>query len=431
MQNDKQKLDIQLKINKLLKDYFDVPEAPFDPETGRIELSSPTYNGEDVAEALDSILKGWPTIGPKVRQAEDRMVLLTSIKNAIMVNSGASANFLALYILTSPYAKPEHRLKPGDEIITPAVTWSTTVGPIIQAGCVPVFADVNLGTYDINAGQIEKNITGKTRALMIVHPMGCPCDMDKIVSICKRHSLILIEDCCESIGAKYKNKHIGASGIFSTFSFYFSHHITSIEGGIIATDDAFYAEALRCMRANGWLREIRDTGLKDKFIAENPQLDTSFMFPFIGFNFKPTDFAAGLVLNQISRLEELIQKRAYIAEKLTKGLNKYSEYLHLPRGHENCRHGWFTYPIVLKEKTAFSKNGLTKFLKEKRIDTRPIIAGNIVMQPFLKDFKFKSGDLPNADLVMKNGFFLGVHHKMGDKQVEYIQNAIGEFFNQK
>ena len=426
--DNKNKNEIKNKIRELIKEYYDIPPAPFNPDSDKVELSFPSYSGEDVAEALDSIFNGWPTIGPKVRQVEDKIADFIGVKNAVMVNSGASANFLTLYLLSSPYAGDKHRLNPGDEVITPAVTWITTAAPIIQNGCIPVFTDVNLGSYDINVKEIEKNITKKTRALMIVHPMGCACEMDKVNDICKKHGLILIEDCCESIGTKYGKKYVGSFGEFGTFSFYFSHHITSIEGGIIVTNNDGYADAFRCMRSNGWYREIRDEKLKEKVVAKNPGIDTSFMFPFIGFNFKPTDFAAGLVLNQIDRLGDFIKKRALIAGRLTETLQKYSDYLHLPRAHELCRHGWFTYAITVKENSRYSKKDLTDFLKKKRIATRPIIAGNITDQPFLKDFSFRKGDLHNSELVMKNGFFVGIHHMMDERQIKYMTNAFEEFF---
>ena len=182
-----------------------------------------------------------------------------------MLNSGGSANYLMLYLLQSPYAKKKHKLKRGDEILTPAVTWSTTVGPIIQNNFVPVLLDVNLSTYDLNVKLIEKSITKKTKAIMIVHPLGHVCDMEKIIKICKKHKLILLEDTCETIGAKYNNKFAGTFGLFSSISFYQSHHISSVEGGMILTNDNYYADIIRSMRANGWLREITNKNSKKNY----------------------------------------------------------------------------------------------------------------------------------------------------------------------
>lgn len=425
---DKRKQQIQAQIHQLLREYYEVPEPPFDPAAHRVALSAPTYGADDVAEALDSLLTGWPTMGPKVRQVEDKIASLLDVKHAIMVNSGGSANFLSLFLLTSPYAQRVHRLGPGDKVITPAVTWSTTVAPIIQVGCVPILVDVNLGTYDISVEQIERNITEETRALMVVHPLGHACEMEDILAICAKHSLVLIEDTCESIGTKYGGQYAGTFGDFGTYSFYFSHHVTSVEGGMIVTNNDSYADALRSMRANGWFREIRDERLKQRVVQENPHLDTKFLFPFIGFNFKPTDVAAGLVLRQIDRLEDLIQTRTTVAEYLTRRLQPYSDFLHLPYERKPCRHGWFSYAIVLKDNVPFTKTALTEHLKFRRIDSRPIIAGNIAAQPFLKDYQVGQGNLPNSDRVMKKGFFLGIHHKMDAHQLEHIGDAFDEFF---
>lgn len=428
---DERKQRIKVHIHQLLREYFEIPEPPFDPATHRVTLSALTYSADDVAEALDSLLIGWPTIGPKVRQVEDKIANLLGVRHAIMVNSGGSANFLSLYLLTSPYVRPDRCLRPGDEVITPAVTWLTTVAPIIQVGCIPVLVDVNLGTYDICAKQVERNITGKTRALMIVHPLGHACEMSEILALCEKHNLILIEDTCESIGTKYKDKYAGTFGDFGTYSFYFSHHITSVEGGVVVTNDDFYADVLRSMRANGWFREIKNEQFRRCTEQENPHLDTTFLFPFIGFNFKPTDVAAGLVLGQIDRLENLIQARTTAAEYLTRRLQPHSDFLHLPYERGPCRHGWFSYAIVLKDGAPFTKTALTEHLRRRRIDSRPIIAGNIAAQPFLRDYQVRQEHLPNADRVMKNGFFLGIHHKMDARQVEYIGDVFDEFFAER
>ena len=257
-----------------------------------LPLSVIQYDATDIVNGLDTLTRGWPTIGKEVENVEKKIQKLLKIKNAIMLNSGGSSNFLILYLLCSVYAKKNDKLNFGDEVLTPAVTWSTTVGPIIQNNLVPVLVDVNLSTYDINAELLEKAITKKTKAIMLVHPLGHVCDMDKILKICKKYNLILIEDNCESIGAKFKNKFSGTFGKFASISMYQSHHISSVEGGMILTDDDYYADILRSLRANGWLREVTNKKTKKNFIKNNKNIDQSFMFPYIGFNFKPTDMAA-------------------------------------------------------------------------------------------------------------------------------------------
>ena len=428
MSNTNNKARIKAQIYRLLGQYFEVSEPPFDPVTHRVALSVPTYGANDVIEALDSLLGGWPTVGPKVRQVEDKIAGMLGVRNAIMVSSGGAANFLSLYLLASPYAHAGDRLKPGDEIITPAVTWITTVAPIIQVGCVPVLVDVNLSTYDIDLEQVESNINKNTKAIFIVHPLGHACEMNGLLKLCEKHNLLLLEDTCESLGTRYADQYAGTFGSFATFSFYFSHHITSVEGGMIVTDDDDYADALRSMRANGWFREIRDESRRHDLQDQHADIDTSFLFPFIGFNLKPTDVAAGLLLGQIDRLDNFIQSRRAAAEYLNQRLLRYSDLLHLPYERKPCRHGWFAYPIVVKDDAPFTRIALVEHLRLRRIDNRPIVAGNIATQPFLRDFQFKQGDLPNSDRVMKNGFFLGIHHHMDSLQVKYVADVFDEFF---
>jgi len=408
------KLDIDLRANK------------------KLPLSVHQYDANDIINSMDTLLKGWPTIGPKVKEVENKISKYLKIKNAIMLNSGGSANYLILYLLTSVYAKKEDKLHPGDEVITPAVTWSTTVGPILQNNLTPVFVDVNLGSYDLNVDLIQKSISKKTKAIMLVHPLGYVCDMDKINKLCKKYNLVLIEDTCESIGGKYKNKFAGTFGKFASLSLYQSHHISSVEGGFILTNDNYYADILRSMRANGWLREITNQKTRKKFINENKKIDPSFLFTYIGFNFKPTDLSAALVTKQIDKLSSFIKRRALSAKALIKGLNKYTNFLILPKNSDKkVFSSWFTFPIVIRENNIFSKKDLENFLHKKNIDTRPVIAGNIVRQPFLRYFKYRKGILINSNIVNDFGFFLGLHHKLDKKNIKFIIDAFDSFFKNK
>ena len=394
-----------------------------------LPLSVIQYDEMDIINCLNTLTKGWPTIGNEVANVEKKIQKYLKIKNAIMLNSGGSANFLILYLLTSIYAKKADRLFAGDEIITPAVTWSTTVSPIIQNGLIPKLVDVNLSTYDINAEMIENAITKKTRAIMLVNPLGHVCNMKKIIKICKKHNLILIEDNCESIGAKYENKFSGTFGKFSSISMYQSHHISSVEGGMILTNENYYADILRSMRSNGWLREVKNKKTKDYFKKNNKQIEDSFMFPYIGFNFKPTDMSAALVSRQIDKLEKFIKIREFAAHKLIDELKKYEKFLILPKIIKSVKNSWFTFPIVVKKNNKFTKKDLVKYLTKRNIANRPIIAGNIADQPFLKKFKFKKTKLTNSNLVMNNGFFIGLNHKLNKKNIKYITLTFEKFFS--
>jgi len=417
------KKQISKKLEKLDFDLMSNKKFP---------LSTLQYDADDIMNSLDTLVKGWPTIGPKVKEVENKIEKYLKVKNAIMLNSGGSANYLILYLLTSVYAKKKDKLNPGDEVITPAVTWSTTVGPILQNNLTPVFIDVNLGTYDLNADLIEKSISKKTKAIMLVNPLGYVCDMDKIKKLCSKYNLILIEDNCESIGAKYKKKFSGSFGKFASLSLYQSHHISSVEGGFILTQDDYYADILRSMRANGWLREITNKKTRKDFIEKNKHINKSFLFTHIGFNFKPTDFAAALVTNQIDKLDSFIRKREYAANKLINGLEKFSDFLVLPKNNsKKVKNSWFTFPIVVKKNIYFSKKEIENFLNKSNIDTRPIIAGNIVRQPFLKLFKYRKGNLANSDTVMNHGFFLGLHHKLNNSNLSFILDVFNNFFKVK
>lgn len=425
------KEEIKRQLRGLLEEFYELDKVEARSNKRRIALSCTSYGAQDTFEALDSLLGGWPTIGPKVRHVEKELSNLLGVKNAVMVSSGGAANFLALFLLSSPYVDANIRLRPGDEIITPAVTWSTTVSPIFCVGCVPVLVDVNMGTYDVKVGELERNITSNTKAVLLVHPLGHACEMEAIVEICKRHNLLLIEDTCESIGTKYGDRFVGTFGDISTFSFYFSHHITSVEGGLLVTDNDYYADVLRSMRANGWFRDLRGESLKMRILGENRGIDTSFLFPFMGFNFKPTDVSAGLLLHQIDRLEEIIASRTKVAEYLNGRLKGFEEFLHLPYQREPCRHGWFSYGIVVKNNRCFTKGELVKHLKQNGIDTRPIIAGNIVDQPFLRSFRCRKSELTNAENIMKGGFFLGCHQAIGEAEREFMADVLEEFMEMK
>ena len=418
-------------MSRIIKNYIKKELSTLDKSflnTNNYPLSITQYDEMDVFKSLKTLLKGWPTIGNEVFEVEKKIKKYLKIKNAIMLNSGGSANFLILYLLRSPYAKKKDKLNYGDEIITPAVTWSTTVSPIIQNGLKPVFVDVNLSTYDINAQQIEKAISKKTRAIMLVHPLGHVCDMIKILKICKKYNLLLIEDTCETIGAKYRNKFAGTFGKFSSISFYQSHHISAVEGGMILTNDNYYADILRSMRANGWLREVKNLKTRKKFISKYKKIDSSFMFPYIGFNFKPTDMAAALVSNQINKLNFFIKKREAVAKILIKELSNYNKYLFLPKMQDHIKNSWFTFPIVVKKNRKFNKLDLTNYLSKNKIANRPIIAGNIVEQPFIKDFTHKKKNLLNSEIVMNSGFFIGLHHKFTKSKIQKLSQKFHLFF---
>lgn len=392
----------------------------FIPGKTRIPLSSPTYGPEEVIEALDSLMSTWVTMGPKVKRFEGMFAEYIGQHCAVMANSGSSANLLALSALN---------LQPGDEVITPALTWATTVWPIAQVGAVPVLVDVDRETYNISPKAIEAAITPKTRAIMPVHVLGNPCNMDAITEIAYRHesrkSLFVIEDACESLGATYHGRMVGSFGDLSTFSFYFSHHISTIEGGMVLTNKNIWADVCRSQRSHGWIRDLSN---KDEVAAKYSDIDPRFLFPHTGYNLRPTDIQGAFGIHQLPRLEGLIEARRENAAYLNEALTPYENWLMLPHEAPGTRHSYMGYPITVKEGAPFTKELLVQYLEGKGLETRPLLAGNITRQPAMREIQYRvGGSLENTDHIHDNGFYIGPHPGIGVREREAIKGYFQEF----
>ena len=412
------------EIKRLIHCYFNLEQKPvFVPRQTPIPLSLPSFGWEEVSEAVESMLSTHVTMGEKVKRFEIMFADYIGVKHAIMVNSGSSANLLALSVLTNLVT--QNRIQPAEEIITPAITWATTVFPIINSGAVPVLVDVDLETFNLHPDEVEKAITDKTRAIMLVHLLGNPCNMMEIVRIAKSHNLYIIEDSCEAHGAEYESQKVGSFGNMATFSFFFSHHISTIEGGMVLTNNDQYAELTRALRVFGWIRDLKS---KDKIAEAYQGIDPRFLFINAGYNFRPMEIQGAFGIHQIGKLEKYIQIRQENAQYWNENLRKYSDYLLLPQKRANTRHVWFGYPVTVKPTAPFTKEELIRFLEEKKVETRPIMAGNIDEQPCMRLFHYrKTGDLPNARFIMRNSFFFGNHHGIGQQEREAIVGYIDEF----
>lgn len=417
-------VEIMEKIKELTKEYFSLNrKEEFIPGATKIPLNVPSYDWEEAIEAYDSILTTWVTMGKKVKEFESMFADYVGAKYAIMVNSGSSANLLALSILSNPVL--QNRIKPGDEIITPAVTWATTVYPILNCGAIPVLVDVVLDTFNIDTQKIKSALSSKTRAIMPVHLLGNPCDMEEITKIAKANNLFVIEDCCEAHGAEFGGQKVGSFGDLATFSFFFTHHISTIEGGMVLTNNEELAELAKALRVFGWIRDLRD---KDKIAKQYSDIDKRFLFANIGYNLRPTEIQGAFGIHQIKRLEKFIDIRSENAKYWTDKLGKYSEYLWLPKEREGTRHVWFGYPITVKPDAPFTREQLTHFLEGKGVETRPIMAGNMDEQPAMKLFNYrKVGNLENSKLIMHNSFFFGNHQGIGQREREAVVEYISEF----
>ena len=417
------------KCSKIIEQHFrniTKEQQKFVPGKSRIPLAIPPYGSKEVIESLESLLSMKTTAGTKVRKFEKKFSNYIGGKYGIMVNSGSSANLLALSILSNPLLK--NRIKPGDEIITPAVTWATTVYPICNINAIPRIVDVNLCDYTIDPDSIEKAINKKTKAIMIVHLLGNPCNMKAIVKIAKKHKLWLIEDACEAHGAKFSGKHVGTFGDLATFSFFASHHITTMEGGMITTNNKMLNEIGKSMRTFGWSRDLSS---KKQLEKKYPNIDSRFLFVNTGFNFRPTELQGAFGIHQIGKLEKLVKLRITNAEYWNKNLKRFSNLL-LTKKDVGRRKSYLFYPITVKKNKFFKKKDLVNELEKHGIETRSVMAGNITKQPVAKILKLKkSGDLKNSDYIHENSFVIGNHHGIGEKQRKFVTDIITNFIDKK
>lgn len=415
---------LRAEIRGLIQRYFALLEAEDELARGtRIPLGVPPYGSVEVCEAVDSLLDRQTTMGPKVREFESSFARYIGVKHAIMVNSGSSANLVALSILTNPLV--DSRLMPGDEVITPAVTWATTVFPIVQSGLVPVLVDVDLRSMNLLPEQVARAVTPRTRAIMPVHLLGNPCDMDGLMEIAKEHGLFVVEDACESHGAEYRGHKTGSIGDLGTFSFFFTHHITTMEGGMVVTNNDRYAELARAIRVFGWARDMPDLATLGE---RHRPIDPRWLFVNIGFNMRPTELQGAFGIHQLPRLERFIEVRRDNARFWDKHFAQLSDMLWTAQEAEGTRHVYFAYPLTVRPGAPFTRDDLTAFLERKGVDTRPIMAGNIDEQPAMRLVPYRRfGTLDNARYILRNAFLVGNHHGVGERERERLVELTREF----
>ena len=398
----------------------------------KVPLMSRSYNEEEIAEVVDTLLTPEKvTLNAsgelKTEKFENLWANFIGVKNGVMVNSGSSANLVAIYALTNPTIN--NRLIVGDEVILPALNWSTCVSPLYAAGLKPVFVDVNSNEYGVDVNQVRDAIGPKTKAIMAVHLLGFPVDMDSIMTIAKENNLFVIEDCCEAHGAEYKGSKVGSFGDISTFSFYLSHHITTIEGGMIMSNNDNLSDLIRIIRSQGVMRNVKNIDYKNKINSKYPDIDSRFLFVNTGYNFRPTEMEGAFGLVQFNRFESYFKLREKNAEFFTRKLNKFSEFIQLPIITDNSRPAWFAYPIMLKENSPFTAKELVSFLEEKGIETRPIMSGDYTRHPVANIYDNRIfGDLKNTKFIHDNAFFIGVHPGLRDEEKNYTISCFEEFF---
>lgn len=432
---------IKRNIFEKITEYYQIKGiTEFIPGKDRILYAGAVFDEKEAISMVDSILKRWLGLGPKAREFTERFSKYLGVSNTVLVNSGSSANLLALSTLQSKKIKKP--LEKGSEVITPAVTFPTTFNPIIQTNLTPVLADVDIGTYNINIEQLKKVITSKTRAIMLPHTLGNPNDMDAIIDLVEDNDLYLIEDNCDALGSEFDEKKTGSFGIMSTYSFYPAHHITMGEGGAVTiteNDIPLYRSlvSLRDWGRDCWCEsdEKSPNGACCKrfdWEIDGVNYDHRYIYSHIGYNLKPTEIMTAMCLEQFKKLDDFNKKRRENFQYLFRNLRKYSDYLILPVKLKKANPSWFAFPLTIKEDVNFSRKDIITYLEERGIMTRFIFSGDITKQPAYKDIKFKtSGSLINSEIIMKNSFFIGVYPGLDEIKLKYIVEVFDGFFKEE
>jgi CDP-6-deoxy-D-xylo-4-hexulose-3-dehydrase len=379
---------------KVIKEY-----SPKIYDTKKYPLLENAFSNYDILKGINVLLSRRITMSKITKNFESQFGKFIGSKYCLMVNSGSSANLLAFFALINP--QKEKRLKFGDECLVPAVCWSTSLWPIIQAGLKPKFIDVELNTFSPSLEMIKKNISKKTKAVILINILGNCSEIDSIRNFLRKKNIYLIEDNCEALGSKYKNKYLGTFGDFGTFSFYYSHQITSGEGGMVICKNKNDYKILHSLRAHGW-----DRGLN------NTKTDT-FNFVNSGFNLRPLDINAAIASTQLKRLNQFKKIRTDNRNKIIKSLKnskKWDNQYTFFEANKNLKPSWFGIPLLLNHKYIYKKNKLLNYLRKNQIETRPILSGNFVNQSSIKLYKFKYNlsDLKNSQAIEKRGFFIGL-----------------------
>jgi CDP-6-deoxy-D-xylo-4-hexulose-3-dehydrase len=411
--------EIETQLAALIDEYFAVQ-----PEQAEIDcpLSVPLYGADEVMSALQVLLSQNVTMGARVRQFEQAFSEFIGSRHAVMLNSGSSANLVALAILSESVVP--NGLHPGDEVIVPAVTWPTTVTPIIQAGCVPVFVDIDSETLNLRPESLEEAWSPRTRAIFVVHLLGNPVAMERVMEFARERDLWVLEDTCESLGSTVGGRHAGAFGHIGTFSFYFSHHITTVEGGMLVTDDDRLADLARSVRSHGWTRDMKN---KDELESASPWIDPRFLFVHLGYNLRPMEVQAAFGLVQLDRLAEFNEARRENARRLLAGLRDLDGHLKFVAEQEGGRSTWFGFPVIVED--AQTRSALSSHLEERRIETRAIVAGNLAVQPAFRDSPHRTvGSLASATAIGQRGLFIGNHPRLDDRHLDHIVEAFHSFF---
>jgi CDP-6-deoxy-D-xylo-4-hexulose-3-dehydrase len=428
------------RIEELVAQYYELAHAPqaFVPGEDRVHYGGRVYDEQELIAAVDAALDFWLTAGPQTEQFEKELAGFHGLDHTLAVNSGSSANLVAMAALRSN--RLEHHLEAGDEVITSAVAFPTTVAPILQNSLVPVFVDCQLGSYNLDPGQLEAALSGRTRAVLVAHTLGNPVDMEPVIAFAGQHDLYLIEDACDALGSTYRGQLVGSLGDLATLSFYPAHHITTGEGGGVVTSDPHLARIARGLR--DWGRDCScrhdsppEGACGHRFEWRIPGLDEPYdhryLYTEIGYNLKMTELQAAIGLAQLRKLPHFIAARRRNFQAIYEGLEPYEEFLLLPSWDEASGPAWFAFPITVRPEAPFSRRQITQFLEQRQVETRYLFAGNILRQPAFQDIECRSvGQLRNADLVASSTFFVGVFPGLDQPRIAHMLSAFGDFIGE-
>ena len=431
-----QTTQLRQQILALCSQYFQeaFPPSEFKPGSSSVPVSGKVIDAADLSSVVDSALDCWFTTGRFAEDFERKLARFVGVRCASLVNSGSSANLVALSALTSPKLG-ERRLMPGDEVITVAAGFPTTINPIIQNRLVPVFVDVTIPGYEIDVTQLEAARSEKTKAVMIAHTLGNVFDLDAVTAFVKKYNLWLIEDCCDALGSTWKGRHVGTFGDIATVSFYPAHHITMGEGGAVLTDKPnlqVLIESFRDWGRDCWCHTGKDNTCGKRFDWQLGSLpcgyDHKYTYSHIGYNLKATDMQAALGASQIAKLPQFIARRKENFSYLRDTLQPLEEYLMLPEATPGSDPSWFGFPIAVRENAPFRRDELIRELESKKIGTRLLFGGNLLRQPAYEGCEYRAiGTLPNTDFVMNNVFWVGVYPGLTKPMLDFVVDALCEF----
>jgi len=426
------------EILELVKQYYveQFAEKVFEPGKTMVPFAGRVFDEEELVTLVDSSLDFWLTTGRYAEEFEAKFADYMQQRSCMLVNSGSSANLVALSTLTSPLLKNK-RLKRGDEVLSVAAGFPTTVNPIVQNGLIPVFVDVELDTFNVKVSAIENALSDKTKAIMLAHTLGNTFDLNAVKAIADKYGLYLIEDCCDAVGSTYDGKMVGTFGDLATTSFYPAHHITMGEGGSVLTSNPLLKRIATSMR--DWGRDCYcDPGCDNtcgrRFKGQYGDLpqgyDHKYVYSHIGYNLKVTDMQAAVGVAQLKKLPLFVEMRKANFKKLYAGLKQYEEYLILPEATPLSDPSWFGFPFNVRENAKFTRTNLAEFLEDHKILTRQLFAGNLIKQPAYKDVEYRiSGELTNTDYIMRNTIFIGVYPGIDQVRMDYVLSVFDKFFN--